>query len=158
MSRGASKTKRHTLDPDRVHSSVLVAKLINYIMERGKKSVAEKIVYSALEKSSKELSVPVSDILEKMLKNVGPLLEIKAKRVGGANYQVPMEVSRERKETLALRWVIAAAKARKGAPMATKLYQEIIDACNNTGAAIKKKEDTHRMAEANRAFAHFARL
>ena len=158
MSRGASKIKRHALEPDRVHSSILVTKLTNYIMERGKKTVAEKIVYSALEKVSKELGVPVSDVLEKMLKNVGPLLEIKAKRVGGANYQVPMEVSRERKETLALRWIIAAAKARKGAPMATKLYQEIIDACNNTGAAIKKKEDTHRMAEANKAFAHFARL
>jgi len=158
MSRGHQKIKRRQLLPDRKYGSTTVSKFTNYVMERGKKSVAQDIVYGALADSSKKLNAEPLEILERMLKNVGPLLEVKAKRIGGANYQVPMEVNRERKETLALRWIISAAKARKGAPMAEKLSQELMDACNNTGAAIKKKEDTHRMAEANKAFAHFARL
>jgi len=158
MSRGHQKIKRQQLMPDEKYGSTLVTKFTNYVMERGKKSVAEKIIYSALENSSNKLNTEPTEVLERMIKNVGPLLEVKAKRIGGANYQVPMEVNRERKETLTLRWIIAAAKARKGAPMAEKLSQELIDACNNTGAAVKKKEDTHRMAEANKAFAHFARL
>jgi small subunit ribosomal protein S7 len=158
MSRGHQKTKRNTLSPDRKYGSVLVTKFINYLMDCGKKSVAERIVYTALEDSSKKLNTAPLDVLERVLKNVGPIMEVKSKRIGGANYQVPIEVGRERKETLSLRWIIIAAKARKGAPMAEKLSSEFIDACNNTGAAIKKKEDTHRMAEANKAFAHFARL
>lgn len=158
MSRGHQKIKRHALMPDRKYGSVLVTKFTNYIMERGKKSIAENIIYNALENSSKKLGAQPLEILERMIKNVGPLLEVKAKRIGGANYQVPMEVNRERKETLTLRWIIIAAKSRKGAPMAEKLSLELIDACNNTGAAVKKKEDTHRMADANKAFAHFARL
>ena len=158
MSRGHQKIKRHALAPDKKYGSMLVTKFTNYLMENGKKSIAEKIVYSALEDSSKKLNAAPLDVLDRVLKNVGPIMEVKSKRIGGANYQVPMEVSRERKETLSLRWVIIAAKARKGAPMAKKLSSEFMDACNNTGAAIKKKEDTHRMAEANKAFAHFARL
>ncbi|PIU24444.1 30S ribosomal protein S7 [Candidatus Berkelbacteria bacterium CG08_land_8_20_14_0_20_39_8] len=158
MSRGHQKLKNHQLKPDRKYGSVLVTKFTNYIMQCGKKTVAENIIYSALKNSSKKLGAEPLDVLERMIKNVGPLLEVKAKRIGGANYQIPMEVNRERKETLTLRWVLSAAKSRKGAPMAEKLSLELIDACNNTGAAVKKKEDTHRMAEANKAFAHFARL
>jgi small subunit ribosomal protein S7 len=158
MSRGHQKIKRNALAPDRKYGSVLVTKFTNYVMERGKKSIAENIIYGALEDSSKKLNTEPLEVLERMIKNVGPLLEVKSKRIGGANYQVPMEVNRERKETLTLRWIITAAKSRKGAPMAQKLSSELVDACNNTGAAVKKKEDTHRMAEANKAFAHFARL
>lgn len=158
MSRGHQKIKKHRLLPDRKYGSILVTKFTNYVMDNGKKSVAENIIYSALENSSKRLNARPLDVLERMIKNVGPLLEVKSKRIGGANYQVPMEVNSARKETLTLRWIITAAKARKGAPMAQKLASELVDACNNTGAAIKKKEDTHRMAEANKAFAHFARL
>jgi len=158
MSRGHQKLKRNELVADRKYGSTLITKFINYVMDNGKKTVAENIVYGALEDSAKKLNHEPLEVLEQMLKNVGPLLEVKAKRIGGANYQVPMEVNRARKETLALRWIIAAAKSRKGVPMAQKLADEIMDACNNTGAAIKKKEDTHRMAEANKAFAHFARL
>ncbi|MEI8061111.1 MAG: 30S ribosomal protein S7 [Candidatus Berkelbacteria bacterium] len=158
MSRGHQKIKRIPLAPDRKYGSILVTKFTNYIMERGKKSIAESIIYGALEDSSKKLNAQPLDVLDRMIKNVGPLLEVKAKRIGGANYQVPMEVNRERKETLTLRWIIIAAKSRKGAPMAQKLASELVDACNNTGAAVKKKDDTHRMAEANKAFAHFARL
>jgi small subunit ribosomal protein S7 len=158
MSRGHSKIKRHQLAPDQKHGSVLVTKFINYIMERGKKNVAEKIVYSSIEKLAEQTKLESLDALERVMKNVGPLLEIKAKRIGGANYQVPIEVNSARKETLALRWIIEAAKKRKGAPMSEKLASEMLDAYNGVGAAIKKKEDTHRMAEANKAFAHFARL
>lgn len=158
MSRGYSKVKRNQLSPDSVHVSTLVSKFINYIMERGKKSVAEKIVYSSMEKLAKESRLAPLDALDRVIKNVGPLLEIKAKRIGGANYQVPIEVNSARKETLALRWIIESAKKRKGAPMADKLASEMLDAYNGVGASIKKKEDTHRMAEANKAFAHFARL
>ena len=158
MSRGYQKRKIRELAPDQKFGSTTVAKFVNYIMECGKKSLAEKIAYTALDNAAKKINSTPTDVLDRVLRNVGPLLEVKAKRIGGANYQVPIEVNRERKETLALRWVIAAAKARRGAPMAERLSLEIIDACNNTGAAIKKKEDTHRMAEANKAFAHFARL
>ncbi|MCX6812663.1 MAG: 30S ribosomal protein S7 [Candidatus Berkelbacteria bacterium] len=158
MSRGHQKIKKPTLSPDKKFGSTLISKYINYVMENGKKSIAERLVISALEKASAKIGIEPTEVLDRVLKNVGPLLEIKAKRIGGANYQVPMEVSRVRRETLALRWVINAARARKGAGMADKLAGEMIDACNNTGSAIKKKEDTHRMADANKAFAHFARL
>ncbi|TSC94296.1 MAG: small subunit ribosomal protein S7 [Candidatus Berkelbacteria bacterium Athens1014_28] len=158
MSRGAAKIKHHKLLPDQKYGSTLVTKFINYIMENGKKTIAEKIVYSALEDSSKKINVEPVLVLDQIIKNIGPILEVKAKRIGGANYQVPMEVNAKRKETLAFRWVIKAAQSRKGVKMATKLTQEIIDACNGVGAAVKKKEDMHRMAEANKAFAHFARF
>jgi len=158
MSRGHQKIKKRPTTPDLKFGSSEVSKLINYLMQNGKKQVAERIVYIALDKSSKELNASPLDILDRVLKNVGPLLEVKAKRIGGANYQVPVEVNRERRETLAFRWLINAANSRRGVKMAEKLSSEIIDACHNTGAAVKKKEDTHRMAEANKAFAHFARL
>ena len=156
MSRGHLKTKKRELSPDRKYGSTLVTKFVNYLMLNGKKSIAEVTLYTALDNAAAKFNTKPDEVLERMLKNVGPLLEIRAKRIGGANYQVPVEVNRERRETLALRWIIAAAKARRGAKMSEKLSAEIIDACNNSGAAIKKKEDTHRMAEANRAFAHFA--
>ena len=142
--------------PDSQYSSVVVSKFINHVMEDGKKSIATKIVYDAFniikEKTQKE---PI-EIFDQAMRNASPLLEIKPKRVGGATYQIPMEVRGDRKLTLAMRWIIKAAASKKGRPMREKLAEELINAANNTGAAIKKKEDTHRMAEANRAFAHFA--
>ena len=158
MPRGHIKIKRIPIQPDQKYGSILISKFINYIMECGKKSLAEKIVYTALDDSAKKLNSTPLDVLDRVLKNIGPLLEVKAKRIGGANYQVPIEVNQERKETLALRWLITTARSRKGSKMSDKLTLEIIDAYNNTGAAVKKKEDMHRMAEANKAFAHFARL
>lgn len=125
-------------------------------MQRGKKSIAEKIVYGALERAEKELGKPAIDVLDAALNNAGPQLELKSRRIGGANYQVPHEVRGERKLALAIHWIISASRSQKGKPMQIKLAQEIINAYNNTGAAIKKKTDTHRMAEANKAFAHFA--
>ena len=148
--------KKITLEPDYKYSSLLVTKLINKIMQEGKKSIAEKIVYGALERAEKELGKPALEVLDMALNNAGPQLELKSKRVGGANYQVPHEVSGERKFALAFRWIINASRSQKGKPMQIKLAQEIINAYNNTGVAIKKKMDTHRMAEANKAFAHFA--
>jgi len=153
--RGKKITKK-TINPDPVYNNVTVAKLINYIMRRGKKTIARKIVYGAFvilkEKTKKE---PI-EILQEAIKNASPLLEVRPKRIGGATYQVPIELKEERRETLAMRWIIQAAKSKKGATMKTKLAEELINAANNTGLAIKKKENTHRMAEANRAFAHFA--
>jgi small subunit ribosomal protein S7 len=149
------KAKRDIL-PDPVYNNPMVAKFINHIMKKGKKSLARKIVYQALdiikEKSQKE-SLEIFDLA---IKNASPLLEVKPKRIGGATYQVPREVKGERKLTLAIRWIIQGARSKKGKPMSEKLAEELIGAANNTGWAIKKKEDTHRMAEANRAFAHFA--
>lgn len=158
MSRGYNKIKKNTLEPDSLHGSTLITKYINYVMDRGKKNIAQKIVYDSINKLSIETKIGPLDSLDRVMKNVSPLLEIKAKRIGGANYQVPIEVSTVRKETLALRWIIDAAKKRKGAKMADRLAAEMIDAYSGVGAAVKKKEDTHRMAEANKAFAHFARL
>jgi len=158
MSRGNAKTKKHEVKPDAKYSNPTISKFINYILKNGKRTVAERIVYTALENASKTLSVEAVDIFESALKNVGPIVEVKSKRIGGANYQVPMEVSRDRRNTLAIRWIIAAARASKGKPMADKLTTELVNAYNGEGSAIKKKEDTHRMAEANKAFAHFARF
>ena len=148
--------KKNILEPDYKYSSLLVTKLINKIMQRGKKSIAEKIVYRALEHAEKELGRPALEVLDAALNNAGPQLELKSRRIGGANYQVPHEVRGERKLALAIHWIIGASRSQKGKPMQIKLAQEIINAHNNTGAAIKKKMDTHRMAEANKAFAHFA--
>jgi small subunit ribosomal protein S7 len=158
MARGNIKNKRHALDSGAKFESVLLAKFINHIMLNGKKTVAERIVYTALEESSLKLKAEPMDIFAQSLKNVGPILEVKSKRIGGANYQVPVEVSKDRKNTLAMRWIIEAARSGKGQPMGKKLSLELINAYNGEGAAIKKKQDTHRMAEANKAFAHFARF
>ena len=133
-----------------------MASFINKIMREGKKSIAEKIVYGALEIAEKQLGKPALEVLNTALNNAGPQLELKSRRIGGANYQIPYEVKGERKIALGIRWVIEAAKSRKGKPMKEKLAEEIVNAYNNTGTAIKKKMDTHKMAEANKAFAHFA--
>lgn len=158
MSRGIAKSKKRNIKPDEKFSSILISRLINYVMENGKKSVAEGIVYNAFEKAEKELKSNANDIFEQVIKNAGPLVEVRGKRIGGANYQVPVEVGRERKNILAMRWVITAAKSKKGKTMADKLAEELISAHRGEGAAIKKKEETHKMAEANKAFAHFARF
>ncbi|MFA7253569.1 MAG: 30S ribosomal protein S7 [Patescibacteria group bacterium] len=158
MPRGNAKIKKIEIPADSKYGNPAITKFINYIMVNGKKTVATRIVYQALEKSAETLNAPAMDVFDQVLKNVGPIVEVKSKRIGGANYQVPMEVGRERKNTLAMRWIIAAAKAGKGKPMADKLAFEMINAYNGEGSAIKKKEDTHRMAEANKAFAHFARF
>jgi len=155
MARKQKKEKREIL-PDTVYNNVKVAKFINQVMERGKKTVARKIVYRALDTVKEKTKKEPVEVFEKALENASPLLEVKPKRVGGATYQVPREVRGNRRLTLAMRWILIAARSKKGKPMAAKLAEEIISAANNEGSAIKKKEDTHRMAEANRAFAHFA--
>lgn len=158
MPRKARSYKRHRIDPDPKYNNVKVAKFINHVMERGKKAVARKLVYGALDIVRERMDTEPRQVFESALKNVSPILEIKGRRVGGANYQVPMEVFEPRKTTLAMRWILDAARARKGKPMAEKLADEIMDAHNKQGTAYKKREDTHRMAEANKAFAHFARF
>ncbi len=137
------------------HKSPLVSHLINMVMKRGKKTVAERIVYSAIERVSEKLEKgdPI-DLLLGALENIRPKLEVKSRRVGGATYQVPVEVSFDRQQTLAYRWLIEAAGNRKGMPMSEALAAELVDAYNNTGAVVKKREDVHKMAQANRAFAH----
>ncbi len=142
--------------PDHIYSRVDLGRFINYLMEEGKKTVAEKVFYAAFDEIKKETHQDPLAVFEKALTNASPLLEVVSRRVGGANYQVPQEVTPERRFILATRWIIAAAKSKKGIPMAKRLAGELIAASKNEGAAIKKKQDTHRMAEANRAFAHFA--
>lgn len=149
------KRKIH-IEPDNKYSSFLVTSFVNKVMLEGKKTIAEKIVYGALARAEKQLNKPALEILEQVIENAGPQLELKSRRIGGANYQVPFEVKSDRRITLALRWLIDAARRVKGKPMETKLFEEIVNAYKNTGAAVKKKTDTHKMAEANKAFAHFA--
>jgi len=157
MPRGKSAPKRQTI-PEPKYNSVLLSKFINMMMQSGKKTVAQRIVYSALEKvAAAKNETNVLKIFNDVMEMVKPQVEVRSKRVGGANYQVPMPVSTERQNALAFRWIINAASAKKGKGMADKLAEEITDALNNTGGAIKKKDETHRMAEANKAFAHFAR-
>lgn len=158
MSRGHSKIKKQPILADERFSNPVVTKFINYIMENGKKTVATKIVYDALDNASAALNIEQAEVFNQALKNVAPIVEVKSKRIGGANYQVPTEVNAERKNTLAMRWIITAARSSKGKPMAEKLSIELVNAYKGEGAAIKKKEDTHKMAEANKAFAHFARF
>ena len=143
--------------PDVEFQNIALSRFINYVMKDGKKSTAEKVMYDALEIVKKESKLEPLQVFEKAMENASPLVEVKSKRVGGANYQIPQEVRRERKFMLAARWIIGAARAKKGKDMATKLAEELLAAYKNEGAAIKKKQDVHRMAEANRAFAHFAR-
>lgn len=147
---------RRPMTPDRRYKSTQVSKFINYIMQRGKKSVATGVVYRAFDVIAAKTGEDGYQLWMKAIRNLSPALEVKAKRVGGANYQVPIQVRPERQFTLACRWLIAAAKSRKGKPMAEKLAQEIQAAANNEGDAIKKRDDMQRAAEANRAFAHFA--
>ncbi len=150
-----TKEKRK-IQPDSVYNKETVARFINQVMRRGKKTIARKIVYGAFDILKKKTTQSPLEVFEKAIENAGPLLEVRPKRIGGATYQVPREVPEERRQTLAMRWIILAAKSKKGKSMKEKLAQELIDAANNQGLAVKKKEDTHKMAEANRAFAHFA--
>ena len=147
--------KRQIL-PDPIFKDLVVAKFVNYIMKNGKKSVAEKIFYNSLDiisdKTKKENPI---EIFKKALNNVSPILEVKSKRIGGATYQVPVEVSENRKMALAMRWLLLYSRGRKGKTMSNRLADELIAASNNEGSSVKKKEDTHKMAEANKAFAHF---
>ena len=154
--RGIGNSDRE-LEPDLKLGSVTVAKLINYVMKNGKKTVAQRITYTALDIASAKLEVTPLEVIEGALKNVMPVIEVRSRRVGGASLQVPIEVSKPRRLMLAMRWLLGASRSAKGRPMAEKLASELVSAYNNEGAAVKKKEETHRMAEANRAFAHFAR-
>ncbi len=146
--------KKTELRPDIIYDSVKVSKLINYIMERGKKNTARKVVYDAFSELKKK-GDPV-EIFETALRNVEPAMEVRSRRVGGANYQVPREVRAERRLSLSMRWIIAAAKSKKGMPMYKRLAEELLLASNKEGEAVKRRENTHKMAEANKAFAHFA--
>lgn len=150
--------KKNLVKPDFKYDSIEVERFINYIMKDGKKSIARKVVYSALDEITKikgEKNKPI-DIFSKALQNISPRMEVRSRRVGGANYQVPREVAPNRAESLAMRWLIQAAKAKKGLPMYKKLSQELVLASKNEGDAIKKRETTHKMAESNKAFAHFS--
>lgn len=141
---------------DMKYGSVAVSRFINYLMEDGKKSIAEKVLYDTFDLIKKESKQEPLQIFEKALANAAPAVETATRRVGGANYQVPIEVRPDRKFVLAARWILQAARSKKGKPMAAKLAEEFLAAAKNEGAAIKKKQDMHRMAEANRAFAHFS--
>lgn len=143
------------IDPDAKFDSVLVAQLINRVLSRGKKALAERIVYQALDTASEKLKVGQVELLEKAVANVRPELEVRSRRVGGATYQVPMEVRPRRATTLAIRWLVTSAKTRKEKTMALRLAGELQDAYNATGASIKRRDDMHKMAEANRAFSHY---
>jgi small subunit ribosomal protein S7 len=155
MPRGAKKLVKRIPPPDAKYNSITVAKLINRLMLRGQKATAERVVYNALQLAAQQVNSNPEEALEHAIKNVAPLLMVKSRRVGGATYQVPMEVGEERGRTLAMRWLIASARVRGGKSMAEKLASELVDAVNGRGAAIKKREDIHKMAEANKAFAHF---
>ena len=157
MSRRAQAPVR-TILPDPKFNSVLLAKFMNMVMERGKKSVAERIVYGAIDRMAEKTGRPAEqtlDLLTQALDNVKPMVEVKSRRVGGATYQVPIEVRAQRRQTLAMRWVIEAATARSEKSMAQRLASELLEASENRGAAVRKREDTHRMADANKAFAHY---
>jgi small subunit ribosomal protein S7 len=158
MPRKTTASLQRVLKPDRKYQSILIQRLINKSMLDGKKLVAERAVYEALETAAKKLDHenPL-EVFERALKNVSPNFEVKSRRVGGANYQIPFPVAGHRQLHYAFSWLVQSARGRKGIPYAQRLAMEIVDAYNETGAAFKKKEDTHKMAEANRAFAHFAR-
>ena len=154
MSRG-SKTPVRNVTPDAVYNSTVVEKFICRMMIDGKKNVASKILYTALSTVGEKSGESPIDVFTKALDNVKPMVEVKSRRVGGSTYQVPTEIREPRREALAMRWIIAAARTRSGKSMAEKLANELLDAYNNTGSAYKKREDVHKMAEANKAFAHY---
>lgn len=154
MSRRKTPTKRTVL-PDPKYNSVLVTKFINGLLRRGKRSLAEKIFYNAIDIVSNKTNSDGLQVFEKAIENVKPLLEVRSRRVGGATYQVPVEIRPERQQALAIRWIISFAKSRSEKTMSEKLAAELISASKNEGNSVKKREDTHKMAEANRAFAHF---
>ena len=144
------------LRPDARHNSLLVSKFINCLMLDGKKSTSERLFYDALEQIANKLKIDPLNVFEEAIDNARPMVEVRSKRVGGANYQVPVEVKAKRQQTLAIRWILEAVRSRKGVPMAQKLAQELMDCYNKTGTTIQKRENTHRMAEANKAYSHFA--
>ena len=147
---------KHPLKPEPVYESVKVAKLVNYVMDSGKKNAARKIVYDCMTLIKEKTKTEPIEVLDTALKNTMPAMEVRSRRVGGANYQVPREVRPERQRSLSMKWIVLAARSKKGKPMAEKLADEIIAASKNEGEAVKKRENTHKMAEANKAFAHFA--
>jgi small subunit ribosomal protein S7 len=159
MPRKKTKSLVRDIKPDRLYNSIQVQRLINRVMLNGKKQIAERLVYNGMQKAADKLKVqnPL-EVFEQAMKNVQPHMETRSRRVGGANYQIPFEVKGQRQNHLTMMWFVAAARSRKGMSMEDRIAVELIDAFNNTGTAVKKKEDTHKMAEANRAFAHFARF
>jgi len=150
-----TKPEKRTVEPDLRYNNTNVQVLINHVLIQGKKSTATRIVYDALDIVEDKAKKNAAEVLDTAFKNVGPVMEVRPRRVGGATYQVPMEVEPDRKLTLAIRWILGATRSRAGKSFAEKLSAEILDAANNQGSAIKKKEETHKMAEANRAFSHF---
>lgn len=154
MPRRGSVPKRDVL-PDPIYNSKVVTKLINQLMYDGKKGVAQNICYSAFEMIAEKTGKDAMDVFQAAMENIMPVLEVKARRIGGATYQVPMEIRAERRQTLGLRWLVIYSRARSERTMQEKLAGELMDAANNTGATVKKKEEVHKMAEANKAFAHF---
>ena len=158
MPRKKTKTLTRDIQPDRLYNSVEVQRLINRVMRNGKKQLAERLVYTGMQTAAEKLKIdnPI-EVFEQAYRNIQPHLETRSKRVGGANYQIPFEVKGQRQTHLTIMWLVQAARARKGMSMANRLAAELQDAYSGQGAAVKKREDTHRMAEANRAFAHFAR-
>jgi small subunit ribosomal protein S7 len=150
-----NRPPKREIEPDFKYNSVLVSRFISKLMLHGKKSTAQRIFYNALDIIESRSRRPGLDVFEQAVKNATPIIEVKPRRVGGATYQVPMEVRPDRQESLAIRWLIQTARRRPGKSMAEKLANELLDAANNTGQTVKKREDTHRMAEANRAFAHY---
>lgn len=150
-----TRAPKHDVLPDPVYNSVILTKFINQVMLDGKKGVAERIVYGAFEIIKDKTGKDPMEVFDEAMKNVMPVLEVKARRVGGANYQVPVEVRPERRQTLGIRWLVINTRKRGGKTMQEKLAAELMDAANNVGATVKKREDTHKMAEANRAFAHY---
>lgn len=159
MPRKKTKSLVRPIQPDRLYNSVQVQRLINRVMLNGKKQLAERTVYDAMQKAADRLKIdnPL-DVFEQAYKNIQPHLETRSRRVGGANYQIPFEVKGQRQNHLTTMWLVQAARSRKGMPMVDRLAGELQDAYNGQGNAVKKREDTHKMAEANRAFAHFARM
>ena len=158
MPRKVTKKLQRQLQPDRKYQSILVQRLINKSMLNGKKLVAERAVYDALAQAAKTLkSEEPLEVFEKAINNISPAFEVKSRRVGGANYQIPFPIQGHRQQHFAFTWLVQAARSKSSMPYSKRLATEIVDACNETGIAFKKKEDTHKMAEANRAFAHFAR-
>ena len=159
MPRKVTKSLIRPVKPDRIYQSVEVQKLINRVMLDGKKQLAEKLVYDGMQKAADRLKVqnPL-EVFEQAMKNIEPHIETRSRRVGGANYQIPFEVKGQRQQHLTIMWFVAAARSRKGMSMVDRIAQELQDAYNSQGGAVKKREDTHKMAEANRAFAHFARF
>jgi len=155
--RGQSKYKKKIITPDIRFGSTTIAKFTNYIMERGKKSTAQKIVYESLEEASKAIKKEPQEIFNKVISQVAPNVEVRSKRIGGANYQIPVDVKEPRRTALAMRWIIDAAKSKKGMPMKSRLAEVYKESIEGVGSAMKKRSDVQKMAEANKAFAHFAR-